>query len=133
MTNIQPAEENVVPSVRTAAPLSDQEWAEWDAQITRDSNAGKLTRLFAETEEAQHLDWCNIFNELPMDVQEAALETYALFNGNPWNRSFHFGRLGQAWSIRAAPAYRAMAAASSTGFVWSWIGSRTDYDRIIGS
>jgi len=107
-------------------------WAEWDANLERDAASGKVEQLFGQSRQDKHQHWCNIFNELPMDVQEAALQSYELLKADPYNPSLRFRRVGAYWSVRAGPGYRALATEVEGEFIWSWIGSHADYKRILG-
>jgi hypothetical protein len=37
------------------------------------------------------------------------------------------------WSVRIGLRYRALAREVDGGYLWFWIGSHADYDRMIGS
>ena len=110
---------------------SDRDWTDWDAQIKRDALSGKLERLLATTREAKDENWCALFNGLPDDVQELALKNYEHLKTNPYDSSLRFGRVAGCWSVHAGRGYRALATELDAEFVWSWIGCRTDYDRMI--
>jgi hypothetical protein len=111
--------------------LSESDWAEWDAQIKRDAASGKLEHLLATTKEAKDENWCALFNGLPVEVQELALRNYERFKANPYHSSVHFARVAGCWSVHAGRGYRALATEIDAEFIWSWIGSRNDYDRMI--
>ena len=39
---------------------------------------------------------------------------------------------GRYWSARVGLRYRALALEVDDGYLWFWIGSHADYDRLIG-
>lgn len=43
-----------------------------------------------------------------------------------------FKKVGRYWSVRIGLRYRALAAEVDGGYLWFWIGSHADYDRMIG-
>jgi hypothetical protein len=77
-------------------------------------------------------DFWKLFNGLPLDVQELARENYRLLKADPYHPSLHFKRVGDYWSVRVGRGYRALATEVENGFLWGWIGSHAEYDRIIG-
>jgi hypothetical protein len=42
-----------------------------------------------------------------------------------------FKKIGHRWSARVGRGYRALALEVDDGFLWYWIGSHDDYDRLI--
>jgi len=70
---------------------------------------------------------------LPSDVQKLANQTYARLKQDPRHPSLHFKKVGRFWSARVGAHYRAVAVEAADGLVWFWIGSHTDYDRLLGS
>jgi hypothetical protein len=43
-----------------------------------------------------------------------------------------FKKVGRYWSVRVGLRYRALAIEVDGGYLWFWIGSHADYDRLIG-
>ena len=72
------------------------------------------------------------FERLPTAVQRTARRNFRLLKENPRHSSLRFGKVGKFWSVRVGLAYRALAVEDGDGFVWVWIGSHADYDRILG-
>jgi hypothetical protein len=75
-----------------------------------------------------------MFDALPADVQEAARHSYALLKANPRHPSLHFKPLkagGIYWSARVGIHHRALARAVDGNFLWNWIGTHAEYDRVI--
>ena len=73
------------------------------------------------------------FEELPESVQKVARQNYQLLRTNPRHPSLHFKKVGQFWSVRAGIAHRALAVEDSKDFIWVWIGSDDEYERMIAS
>ena len=72
-----------------------------------------------------------MFHDLPQEVQGLARANYELLKSNPYHPSLHFKKVGDYWSVRVGRGYRALATETDDGFLWSWIGSHAEYDRII--
>ncbi len=64
------------------------------------------------------------YNALPESVQKTA---------DPSHPSLHFKKLGNKyWSVRAGLNYRALGVEVENGISWFWIGTHTEYDKLIG-
>jgi hypothetical protein len=51
---------------------------------------------------------------------------------DPRHPSLHLKKVGPYWSVRIGRRYRALAAEVDDGLLWFWIGSHSDYDKLIG-
>ena len=71
------------------------------------------------------------FANLPEDVQNVARKNYALLKANPHHPSLQFKKIGRLWSARVGLHHRALAAEDGEGFIWVWIGTHTEYERLI--
>lgn len=71
------------------------------------------------------------YANLPIAIQHLADKNYALLKENPHHPSLHFKQIGRFWSVRIGLGYRALAVETPSGFVWFWIGSHPDYDRLL--
>jgi len=61
-----------------------------------------------------------------------ALKNYRLWKDNPRHPGLHFKPVGpNTWSARVGDNHRAVAARVPEGFVWFWIGSHDEYERLI--
>ena len=76
-------------------------------------------------------DFWAMFYDLPQEVQDLARANYGLLKANPRHPSLHFKKVGGYWSVRVGRGYRALATETEDGFLWGWIGSHAEYDRII--
>jgi hypothetical protein len=73
-----------------------------------------------------------LYDALPARVRDLADKNFALLKQDPKHPSLHFKRVrDDLWSVRVGRAYRAMAIEGKVGFQWFWIGSHSDYDRLI--
>nr|WP_044200029.1 hypothetical protein [Oscillochloris trichoides] len=71
------------------------------------------------------------YAELPAAIQHLADKNYALLKENPQHPSLHLKQIGRFWSVRVGLGYRALAVETPDALIWFWIGSHTDYDRLI--
>jgi hypothetical protein len=71
------------------------------------------------------------YSRLPATIQQLADDNFDLLKLNSHHPSLHFKQIGQFWSVRVGFRYRALGVAVPDGIVWFWIGSHSDYDRLI--
>lgn len=72
------------------------------------------------------------FDGLPEPVQRLARKNHELLRRNPRHPSLHFKEVrSRLWSARVGEHYRALAGFDGTTFVWFWIGSHQDYDKLV--
>ncbi|OBQ43152.1 MAG: hypothetical protein AN484_13890 [Aphanizomenon flos-aquae WA102] len=73
------------------------------------------------------------YNALPESVQQTADQCYELLKADKSHASLHFKKLGNKyWSVRAGLNYRALGVEVENGISWFWIGTHTEYDKLIG-
>jgi hypothetical protein len=75
-----------------------------------------------------------LFSDLPAEVQRDAKRAYALFQGNPAHPGLQFKKLegeDNLYSIRIGLDYRALAIMKKDRVLWYWIGSHSEYDRLV--
>jgi hypothetical protein len=75
-----------------------------------------------------------LFSNLPIEIQRDAKRAYRLFQSNPAHPSLQFKKLegeGDLYSARIGLEYRALAVMKKDRIVWYWIGSHSEYDRLI--
>ncbi|MBD2302027.1 MULTISPECIES: hypothetical protein [Nostocales] len=72
------------------------------------------------------------YRQLPRNIQELADQCYALLKQDPWYPSLHFKKVGSFWSARIGLHYRALAVQEDNKIVWFWIGSHSEYDKLLG-
>jgi hypothetical protein len=73
-----------------------------------------------------------LYDSLPEEVRALADKNYLLLKSNTKHPSLHFKRLGDLWSVRIGGHYRALGNDVDDGIVWIWIGTHSEYDRIVG-
>lgn len=78
-------------------------------------------------------EFWKLFAALPEDVQEHARRQYGLFAQNPFHRSLRLKPVGAFWSVRVSRSYRALPVRRKDDFFWFWIGSHSDYERLISA
>lgn len=71
------------------------------------------------------------YEALPSPVRKLADANYALLKNDPRHPSLQFKKVGRYWSVRVGLRYRALAVEVDDGYLWFWIGSHADYDRLI--
>jgi len=74
------------------------------------------------------------FLGLPKHVQRQAKEAYKLFKQNPNHPSLRFKQVHATkliYSVRISLNYRAVGVRDKDDLVWFWIGSHTDYEKLI--
>ena len=72
------------------------------------------------------------FERLPEAAQRVARRNFERLKENPRHASLRFKKVGKFWSVRVGRSYRALAVEDGNDFIWVWIGSHADYDRIVG-
>jgi hypothetical protein len=71
------------------------------------------------------------YRSLPNEVRDLADKNLRLLQRNPRHPSLQFKKVGNVWSARVGLAHRALAVEDGEDFLWVWIGSHDDYDRMI--
>lgn len=71
------------------------------------------------------------FENLPDPVQEVARKNFELLKTNPLYPSLQFKKVGKFWSVRAGINHRALAVEDGEDFIWVWIGTHGEYERMI--
>jgi len=68
---------------------------------------------------------------LPEDVRGLADQAYEHLKLDPKYPALHFKKVGRFWSARVGGNYGAVAVEGVGGFVWFWIGTHADYDKLL--
>ena len=71
------------------------------------------------------------FDKLPIPVQNIAKKNFQLLKTNPQHPSVHFKKIGDFWSARVGLNHRALAIEDGGDFIWVWIGTHDEYERMI--
>ena len=75
-----------------------------------------------------------LFSDLPLDTQRDAKRAYRLFQDNPSHPGLQFKKLegeDNIYSVRIGLEYRALAVMTKDRVVWYWIGTHSEYDRLV--
>ncbi len=72
------------------------------------------------------------YEALPLPVRKLADANFELLKRDPHHPSLQFKKVGRYWSARVGLRYRALAADVDGDYLWFWIGSHADYDKLIG-
>lgn len=71
------------------------------------------------------------YEALPVGVRQLADKSFELLKANPRHPSLRFKKIGHLWAVRVGAHYRALATAEEDAYVWFWIGSHDEYDRLL--
>ena len=77
-------------------------------------------------------DFWKAYDALPQQVRRQADKAFELLEQNPGHPSLDFKQIGHRWSARVTRRHRLPALEIEGGYLWYWIGSHDDYDRLIG-
>jgi len=74
------------------------------------------------------------YNSLSTEVKKKAKKAFQLFQKEPNYPGLHFKRIHTSklvYSIRITKSYRALGVVMDEEIVWFWIGSHSEYDKLI--
>lgn len=74
------------------------------------------------------------FRELSEEIRQQARDAYRQFLEDPYYPSLHFKRVNAnkpLYSVRITQDYRALGVRDGDVMIWFWIGSHTDYDKLV--
>jgi len=69
--------------------------------------------------------------KLPESVQKVSKQNFQLLKTNHWHPSLHFKKVGKFWSARAGINHRALAVEDGEDYIWVWIGTHDEYERML--
>ncbi len=75
-----------------------------------------------------------LLGSLPLHVRQQAREAYRLFRQNPAHPGLRFKQVQvdpPVYSARIGISYRALGVRDGDTIIWFWIGSHSDYDKIL--
>jgi hypothetical protein len=72
------------------------------------------------------------YRTLPKSVRDLADKNYELLKSNPAHPSLHFKKVGKYRAVRVGLQYRALAVEVGDDLLWFWIGSHSEYDKLVG-
>jgi len=71
------------------------------------------------------------YNKLHPEVKQLADANFTLLKQDERHPSLQLKKVGRFLSVRVGRSHRALAVQSKQGLVWFWIGSHSEYDRLI--
>lgn len=71
------------------------------------------------------------YDNLPREVRRLADKNFQLLKNDAAHSSIQFKKVGKLWSVRVGSDYRALATQIEGGFLWVWIGTHAEYDKLI--
>jgi len=75
-----------------------------------------------------------LFAALPLDIQNQAKVAYSQFKNNPYHPSLQFKRVHSSkpiYSARINRDYRAVGIFQDNDIILFWIGSHTEYEKLL--
>jgi hypothetical protein len=71
------------------------------------------------------------YENLPLEIRGLANKNFQLLKADPAHPSLQFKKAGKVWSVRVGSHYRAIATPIEDGFLWIWIGTHAEYDKLL--
>ena len=71
------------------------------------------------------------YERLPDEIRDLADRSFDLLKANAQHPSLHLKKVGKYWSVRIGRKYRALAIEVDEGFLWFWIGTHAEYDKLV--
>lgn len=71
------------------------------------------------------------YHRLPKQVQQLADTCYELLKADLSHPSLHFKKIGKYRAVRIGLHYRSLAIETEEGLLWFWIGSHSEYDKLL--
>lgn len=71
---------------------------------------------------------------LPKQIRNEARQAYSQFKSDPYYPGLHFKRIHSSRpidSVRVTKDYRAVGVQRDNEMIWFWIGSHSDYDKLM--
>ena len=78
--------------------------------------------------------FCDSYDALPNSIRKLADKNYTLLKDNLFHPSLHFKNVDKKrnlYSARVGNHYRALAVKEEDAYIWFWIGSHEDYNKLI--
>lgn len=73
------------------------------------------------------------YRRLPASVRKLARKNFKLLKSDMKHPSLHLKKVDPFWSVRIGQSHRALAVERQEALVWFWVGSHSDYNRLINS
>jgi len=76
-------------------------------------------------------EFWDAYYKLPKAVRTLARKNYRLWRADPFHPSLNFKKVGgENWSLRVGDHYRVIGKFVEGGFLWEWIGTHGECDRL---
>jgi hypothetical protein len=75
-----------------------------------------------------------LYENLPEQIRKHAKQVYSRFKRDPYYPGLHFKRIHSSepiYSVRITKDYRAVGVQHSNQIIWFWIGSHSDYEKLL--
>jgi hypothetical protein len=66
-----------------------------------------------------------------VEIRSLAKKNFQLLKADHSHPSLQFKKVGKVWSARVGSNYRAVATQIEGGFLWVWIGTHAEYDKLL--
>ena len=71
------------------------------------------------------------YADLPEELRRRCDKQYELLITDPAHPSIQLKPVGGFWSARVSDAYRALSLRDGNTFVWFWVGTHDEYERLL--
>jgi len=75
-----------------------------------------------------------LYRKLLQNIRELAHKQYTIFMDDPYHASLHFKCVHSSktsYSARITKDYRVLGVLTDSVIVWFWIGTHTEYDKLL--
>ena len=96
--------------------------------------AGRPTSTPIVCEITRHARFWAAYRDLPPDIRKLTRKAYTLFINAPSHSSLPFKKVHESdrvYSVRVSHGYRALGLLDGNEVTWFWVGSHTEYDRLL--
>lgn len=76
-------------------------------------------------------EFWELYEDLPVEIKIKSDKAFILLKQNPYHPSLHLKKTRVYYSVRIDLKYRSLGIEIKEGILWFWIGSHTEYDKII--
>ncbi len=76
-------------------------------------------------------DFRDSFSQLSERIKRLARDNYKLWRRNPFHSFKRVGKKYPTYSVRIGVGWRALSFKEGYTMVWFWIGSHSEYERLI--
>jgi hypothetical protein len=81
-------------------------------------------------------DFVKLFKNLPNRLKILARKNYLIWKDNPNHPSLNFKEIkskSNIYSVRIGIGWRAIGVINNYNIIWFWIGTHSEYDKLINS